>query len=66
MIYYTSIKQRERKYFRQLIFIIRDYSAEQRRTACLQTTSTRCQNQSSPWICFSNIFEHKGSDNILF
>lgn len=49
-IYCTSIKQRERSYFRQLKLINRDYSAGQRRTACLQTTSARCQNRSAPSV----------------
>ena len=53
LIYCTSIKQRERKKFRQLLFRLRDYRAAGARSACLHTHSTCCQNQTAPWVCLS-------------
>ena len=50
LIYYTSIKQRERKKFRQLIVRLRDYRAADARSACLHTHSTCCQNQTAPFL----------------
>ena len=48
VIYYTSIRQRERSCFRQIIVESCDYSDRLRSTACLHTFSTRCQIQSAP------------------
>ena len=47
-IYCSSIKQRERKYFRQLIFCSQDLWASLRGSACLHDHSTSCQNRSTP------------------
>ena len=46
--YCSSIKQRERKYFRQLIFCSQDLWASLRGSACLHDHSTSCQNRSTP------------------
>lgn len=49
LIYYTSIKQQERSYFRQINFWCRDIIERRHHgSACLHTTSTCCQNQSTP------------------
>ena len=48
-IYCASIRQRERKCFRQLIFRMIDIKVlTKQRTACLHTISARCQIQSTP------------------
>ena len=48
-IYCTSIRQRERNCFRQLIFRMIDIKVlTKQRTACLHTISARCQIQSTP------------------
>ena len=49
-IYCSSIKQRERKYFRQLIFCSQDLWASLRGSACLHDHSTSCQNRSTPYF----------------
>ncbi len=48
LTYYTSVKQRERSYFRQLNVSDRDYRACPQRSACLHSHSTCCQNQTAP------------------
>lgn len=48
VIYCTSIRQRERNCFRQLIFDHSDLGASHRGSACLRTISSRCQIQSTP------------------
>ena len=51
-IYYTSIRQRERNCFRQLSLVMTEILEHcHHRSACLLTTSTRCQSQVSPNIC---------------
>ena len=48
-IYYTSIRQRERNCFRQLSLLMTEILEHcHHRSACLLTTSTRCQSQVSP------------------
>ena len=47
-IYCASIKQRERKYFRQLIFCSQDLRASLRGSTCLHDNSSCCQNHTSP------------------
>ena len=52
VIYCTSIRQQERSYFRHLkllMSLIKECS--HRYSACLHTTSTRCQNRSTPCCC---------------
>ena len=48
LVYYTSTKQRERMYFRQLIFCSQDLRASLRGSVCLHNPSTSCQNRSAP------------------
>ena len=49
LIYCTSIKQRERSCFRHLKFLMSLINERgHHRSACLLTTSTRCQNRSAP------------------
>ncbi len=51
-IYYTSIRQQERSYFRHLkllMSLIKECSHHY--SACLHITSTHCQNRSTPCRC---------------
>ena len=49
LIYCTSIKQQERKNFRHLKSLMSQIRERSHHcSACLHTTSTRCQNRSSP------------------
>ena len=48
VIYYASIRQRERSCFRQLIFCSQDLRASLRGSACLHDNSSCCQNHTSP------------------
>ena len=51
VIYCTSIRQRERNYFRQLKILKSDIKVrEQQLTTCLLTPSSRCQSQSAPCV----------------
>ena len=48
-IYYDSIKQQERNYFRQLKLLRSEiYEPASRRSTCLLTPSTCCRNQTGP------------------
>ena len=56
LIYYASIKQQERSYFRQINFWCRDIIERRHHgSACLHTTSTCCQNQSTPLGTHANV-----------
>jgi hypothetical protein len=44
----TGIKQRERNLLRQLLYVTRDLRARSRRSACLHTHLTCCQNHTAP------------------
>lgn len=48
IIYYASIRQRERNCFRQLIFVHSDYRESKRVSACLHTIPSCRQIHSSP------------------
>lgn len=49
LTYYTSVRQRERNYFRQLKNSMLDIQVrEQQLTTCLPTPSSRCQSHVSP------------------
>ena len=48
LIYYYSIKQQEHNCYCQLSFESSDYRAPLQRSACLHTSSSRCQSHVSP------------------
>ena len=51
LTYYSSVRQRERNYFRQLKILKSDIKVrEQQLTTCLLTPSSRCQSQSAPCV----------------
>ncbi len=50
VIYCTSIRQRERSCFRQLLFCSQDLRASLRGSACLHDNSSCCQNHTSPFF----------------
>ena len=52
VIYCASIRQQERSCFRHLKLLMSQIKERRHRcSACLLTTSTRCQNRSSPGCC---------------
>ena len=51
LTYCSSVRQRERNYFRQLKILKSDIKVrEQQLTTCLLTPSSRCQSQSAPCV----------------
>ena len=50
-LYYTSIRQQERNFLRQLMFCVRDLRAVSLLPTCLHTYSSCCQIQVCPMVC---------------